>query len=140
VKVRDWGHGTYRPGECGCVTRGSAPGSTETVTARHPIPKQTPDVIAWLRAGPIHFDADNTSDAPSAPGASHTSSVDSSGTSVPHGTATNRGMLEGTRTMLPMLMADNATKGKYGGVTRHATGQQMIELTRYDSCHPSTTF
>jgi hypothetical protein len=49
-------------------------------------------------------------------------------------------MLKGTRTMLPTLTADNATKGKYGGVTRHATGQQMIELMRYDSCHPSTTF
>jgi hypothetical protein len=67
------------------------------------------------------------SDVPSAPDASRTSGVDSSNVDVPHGTATSRGELEGTRARPPTLTANNATKGKYKGVTSPAVGRRMIE-------------
>jgi hypothetical protein len=64
--------------------------------------------------------------APSAHGISHTSGVDSPNAGVSRGTATSRGELEGTKAGLQMPAANDATKGKYGGVTRHAMAQRMI--------------
>jgi hypothetical protein len=66
------------------------------------------------------------SNTPSTPGASCTSDVDSTGVGIPRGAAIDRGDLEGTRARPPVLMADGATKGKYGGVTRCAAGQCVI--------------
>jgi hypothetical protein len=58
------------------------------------------------------------SDVPSALGASRTSDIESSGAGVPRGTATGRGELKGTRARPATLTTDDATKGRYGGITR----------------------
>jgi hypothetical protein len=70
-------------------------------------------------------------DALSAPGISYTdasraSGVGSSGVEVSRGATTDRGEPGGTMARSPMLAADDATRGTYGDVARHAVGRQMI--------------
>jgi hypothetical protein len=94
-------HSTLRPGGWGRVTWGSAPWSTDASATHHPILKQTPGAIASPGVAPSTSTLTAPKDAPSAPGASCTSSA-----GAPHGTG--------------------ATEGKYRSVTRHAVGQQTI--------------
>jgi hypothetical protein len=91
------------PGPQHLRTRGGTPGSTDADTTHHPIPEQTPSVIARPGLALVVSTLTAPSDAPSAPSASR---ADSAGAGVPRGT--------------------DATKGKYGVVTRRTEGQRTI--------------